>query len=276
MDVTAMPHNTVANEPESQRFQREVGEISESTRHLFETYSHIPKDEVVKHITAVRDKAWAIHPYPCIGRWRFLDLGLGLHRSYPDVRARLKTGEQTFLDLGCAFAQDVRRLAADGVDTTKLYGCDLRLDFLDLGYELFCDKETLKATFFEADVFAESGMLDQYEGHFDIIQASSFFHLFDREHQKRVAHRVVKLLKPQKGSLLLGRHVGSWEPRETPWRDGYGKHFRHNEGSWQELWDQVSEEAGGVKFEAKASLRERPGEVGLLSGPWMVYTVERL
>ncbi len=131
-----------------------------------------------------RDKAWAIHSYPCIGQWRFLDLSIGLHKLYPEVLDRMRTGQQTYLDLGCAFGQDIRRLVADGVDTSKCYASDLQLDFIELGYELFRDKETLKTKFIAANVFDTDSSLKDLEGTIDIVGASSFFHLFNWEYVK--------------------------------------------------------------------------------------------
>lgn len=140
----------------------------------------------------------------------------------------MRSGNEIYLDLGCAFAQDIRRLIADGVDSSKCYGSDLRLDFIELGYELFRDKDTLKSRFIAADVFDASGPLTDIEGTVDIIGASSFFHLFNWDEQKKVALRVASLMKPQKGSLLVGRQVGHDEPGEAPRRNRQGSRYRHN------------------------------------------------
>ena len=160
----------------------------------------------------------------------------------------MKTGDQTYLDLGCAFAQDVRRLVVDGVDSNKCYGSDLHLDFLELGYELFRDKEKLKSKFIAADIFDPGSPLRELEGKIDIIGASSFFHLFDWEHQKRVAHSAVKLLKPQKDSLIVGRQVGNKDHGEKARRRGSGTRYRHNLESWRKFWTEVGDEAG-VRFD---------------------------
>ena len=37
-----------------------------------------------------RERAWKIHPNPCVGRFRFLDLSISLHPLYPAVLARLR------------------------------------------------------------------------------------------------------------------------------------------------------------------------------------------
>ena len=140
----------------------------------------------------------------------------------------MRSGEETYLDLGCAFAQDIRRLVADGVDSSKCYGSDLRLDFIELGYELFRDRDTLQSKFLPADIFDASGPLDDIMGTVNIIGASSFFHLFNWDNQKKVALRVASLMKPEKGSLLVGKQVGHDEPGESPRKDGGGSSYRHN------------------------------------------------
>ncbi|KAF2483967.1 hypothetical protein BDY17DRAFT_118669 [Neohortaea acidophila] len=245
----------VPNPPEERSkrwFSEDVPEISPRTREVLEEYSKIPPEEINAHVTDIRDKAWAIHNYPCIGSWRFLDLALGQHALYPEVLERMLTGSQIYLDLGCAFGQDIRRLVADGVDSGNCYGADLQLDFINLGYELFRDRDTLKTEFIAANVFeAESG-LDRLDGRVDVVGASSFFHLFNWDEQVHIGKRVVRLLRPRKGSLLLGRQVGNEKAGDVPRRAGTGSRFRHDGQSWQRLWDQIGQEVG-ASFETSWS-----------------------
>ncbi len=74
-------------------------------RTLLESYSHIPPSQIPTHISAIRDRAWQIHPYPCIGQFRFLNLSISQHASYPRILAALKEpgARRTLLDLGCCF-----------------------------------------------------------------------------------------------------------------------------------------------------------------------------
>jgi SAM-dependent methyltransferase len=162
----------------------------------------------------------------------------------------MRSGEQIFLDLGCAFAQDIRRLVYDGVDSSKCYGSDLRLNFMELGYDLFRDKETLQSKFIPGDVFDDNSPLKELNGKVDIIGTSSFFHLFSLDKQKIIARRVAKLMKPQSGSLVVGKQVGSTEPHEAPGRPQHGTRYQHNLDSWRKLWAEIGEETG-VKFEVE-------------------------
>ncbi|KAK0785878.1 hypothetical protein LTR38_012182 [Friedmanniomyces endolithicus] len=121
--------------------------------------------------------------------------------------SKIPEGTQVYLDLGCAFAQNLRRLVFDGVPSAQCYGADLRLEFLDLGYELFADRATLESKFIAADVFDEESGLRELDGKVDIVDASSFFHLFTLAEQKKVARRVLGLLKPRAGGEFAARGV---------------------------------------------------------------------
>ena len=174
--------------------------------------------------------------------------------------ARLKnpSNPQLFLDLGCCFGQDIRRLVADGVPGESLYGADLRLDFLELGYELFRDKGSLKAHFLECDIFEEDKEskggkeLSKLDGKIDVIYAASFLHLFNWEEQVRVGMRMVRLMT--KFSLVFGRQVGSTKPGL------YARHldksrtrYSHDPDSFQKLWNVIGEKTA-TKWKVVAEL----------------------
>jgi hypothetical protein len=147
----------------------------------------------------------------------------------------------------------------DGAPPENLYGSDLRMGFIDLGYDLFRDKDRLKSKFIAADVFDPDSELKQLDGQIDVVHAGSFFHLFNLEDQERVAKRIVKLLRPQPGSLVLGRQLGNTTPGEYPRRDGEGSRYRHDEASWEEMWNVVGRETGTKwKVEAQLARNEIP------------------
>lgn len=74
----------------------------------------------------------------------------------------------------------IRQLIAEGLPSERLYGTDLQPRFLELGYELFRDRDWMKEGIFVAgDMLQENDAnLDVLTGKIDIIYASSFFHLF--------------------------------------------------------------------------------------------------
>lgn len=172
-------------------------------------------------------------------------------------------------------------MIVDGAPAEKLYGSDLKQEFLDMGYDLFLDEDTCKVKFISADVFDSDSDLKQLDGKVDMLMASAFFHLFNLEDQKKVARRVVKLLKPQKGSFLCGRHVGSVQPGS--WKrltDNTSSAFRHNVETWEAFWKEIGEETG-TNWDVNVILEDPPAsimkaQVVPRDFKWHVYTIRRL
>ena len=159
----------------------------------------------------------------------------------------MKESDHTLLDIGCCFAQDIRKLVSDGAPSENILGAELRPEFVDLGYVLFRDRDTLKSKFLIGDVFDETAesAFGKLDGKVDIIYAASFFHLFNWEDQVGMAERVVRFLNPIQGSLVFGRQRGNINSGEYEHRTNEkGTMFRHNERSWKEMWKQVGEATG--------------------------------
>jgi SAM-dependent methyltransferase len=195
---------------------------------------------------------------------------ISLSPHYSAIVQRLKTGNENFLDLGCCFGQELRKVASDGASQEHLYGSDLRPEFFELGYRLFKDKNTLKSKFIAADVHDPESALAALDGKIDIVYAGSFLHLFGYADQFAICKRVVKLLREKKESLLLGRQVGNVTAGEYVHRtNSGGTMFRHNSESFKKMWDEVGE-ATGTKWKVETTLiepdlghaRERGGEHG--------------
>ncbi|MCJ1474398.1 hypothetical protein MMC13_003056 [Lambiella insularis] len=222
--------------------------IGPTARELLEKYSKILADGVVAHVLKIRDLAWQIFPYPCIGQFRFLDLSIAQQPFYPRLLSRLTSpSPPTFLDLGCCFGQDIRKLVHDGAPAAALSGAELRGAFLDMGYELFRDRETLGARFIEADVFAEgeADALARLDGTVDVVYTASFLHLFGLATQIRVAKRIVRLLRDEAGVVCFGRQVGTLKPDEDAHpTNEEGKMFRHDGQTFRRMWEQVGRETG--------------------------------
>lgn len=154
----------------------------------------------------------------------------------------MKDGQQ-FLDLGCCFGQDVRKLVYDGVPPENLHGSDLELSLIDCGFDLFQDREKLKSTFTTADFFAEN--IGLQGGSFDIIHAASFFHLFNWDEQVETMSRAIRLLKQRPGSMLIGHQAGFAEPRSFKHAAARsGELYRHNSASFERLVKDVEKVTG--------------------------------
>ena len=118
---------------------------------------------------------------------------------------------------------DVRKLVYDGYPATSVLGCDLRQDYIDLGYKLYGDKDTCQIRFFTSDVFdvpltfnnevadgnrTKVTALSPLLGSLTHIYAGALFHLFDESTQYAIALRLAALLKRESGAIIFGRHRG--------------------------------------------------------------------
>ncbi|KAI0414482.1 S-adenosyl-L-methionine-dependent methyltransferase [Xylaria grammica] len=204
-------------------------------------YSGVAPKNVDAHIREIRDKAWAVFPYGAIGSFKFLDINPALQDPlFHAVVARLKAPGSTevFLDVGCCLGHVIRQLISEGVPSYRLYGTDLQPRFLDLGYDLFRDKESTRATFIPGDVLREEdSRLEELVGKVDIVYASAFFHLFEREDQVRAAKRMVRFLNPgNKNVMIFGQNGG---PKIPGWEK-----YVLDEESWACVWDEVGTATG--------------------------------
>lgn len=119
------------------------------------------------------------------------------------------------------------------------------MDFIELGYDLFLDKEMLKTKFIAGDVFDPDASIKQLNGKIDIIHATFFFHLFNWDRQVKIAKLFVSLLNPKAGVLVIGRQMGNVEAGEYLGRGLSDKtRYRHNDESLKRMWKLVGDETG--------------------------------
>ena len=139
---------------------------------------------------------------------------------------------------------------------SRVYGIDIDDAFIDLGYDLFLDRETLKSIFTTADMFSSpsSELMGKLGGGVDIVYAASFFNLFNWDQQIVLISNVIKLMKPKKGSMLLGRQLESIKPGEYPHlkKDGTTTYW-HDVDSWRKIWTKAGR-ATGSTWRVDASL----------------------
>ncbi len=191
-----------------------------------------------------RDLAWEIDPYPCIGGATFLRLGISQSFFYPEIVARVQNGEH-LLDVGCCLGQDIRKIVFDGAPSENIYGTDLHGGLMEVGYDLFLDRDRLRSTFIAADIFDPSSSLAQLHGRIDIVYAGSFLHLFDWESQVAAAKRLVALMRPQKGGLIVGQGFGHLDADLYPLGPNTSRRiYKHNPESFARMWEQVGAETG--------------------------------
>jgi hypothetical protein len=141
-----------------------------------------------------------------------------------------------------------------------LQTCARNISLWDL-YKLFRDEKILpKNHFITADMLdTESSGLAELEGKLDVINAVSFFPIFDLEHQRKFIKRFIQLLKTEKGVMATGRmgahqeagfHAGAQAKAAT--KSG-GEMWEHNVKSFADLWNQVGSELD-TEWDVKAWL----------------------
>ncbi|KAH9896915.1 hypothetical protein C8Q73DRAFT_433577 [Cubamyces lactineus] len=238
------------------------------------------------------------YPYPCIRGFHFVNLMMSLNAAYPRVLDAGKNGDTLFLDLGCCMGTDLRKLVHDGYPASRVLGCDLRPEFIQLGYELFDDADACPIHFFTSNVFElptsvaaadipapetlrptdVSAVTDisQLRGALTHIYTGALFHLFDKETQRELALRLVTLLNRTPGAIVFGRHQGLHE--EGYIHDHLGRdRYCHSEKSWPQLWKDVFTEIEGEGFAERvvvqAELREQfgPEVFGTKVSTYMLY-----
>ena len=197
--------------------------------------------------------AWEVFPYPCIGGFWFLSFGLAAHPHYETLLAELQSDpSKRFLDLGCCLGQDLRKLVYDGAPQANLYGSDIFADYEDAGYALFRDKNRFQGHFIAADIFDEDpeGPLVRTEGTWDVVSIFMFLHTFDLESATRACKRILKLLKNDAGSYVIGTQTGELTPKEFPLQPPFVEKagektvYRHSRDSFVEMWEKVGREEG--------------------------------
>ncbi|MCJ1306725.1 hypothetical protein MMC25_000368 [Agyrium rufum] len=248
-------------------YQPDIEIIPASAKDLLEKYSSIPEDELKEHVMKVREKAWSIAPYPCIGSWLFLKQSINQTAFYQEILTRLKNGEK-LLDLGCALGQDIRRLVYDGAPSENIYGLDLSGGLIDAGYDLFLDKDTLRSKFITADILKDSAPTEALEDQIDLVFASSFFHVFDWDQQMIISKRLVGFLRKKPGSEIFGHHLGHISPDSYPLGLQAGNVYGHDASSLQRMWDRVGKETGS-SWKVEATLESTGAPVGFTKeGKW--------
>jgi len=266
-------------------------------------------NELKEHVMKIQADAYQVYPYPCIRYFWFAHADISLQFAYAQL---LKLGQERpgaiFLEIPCAFGNDVRKAIYDGFPQQNCVAADLEQSYWQLGHRLFkSTPELFPVPFVSGDIFDANYLastppfyvspptpapalssltsLAPLQGHVSAIHAAMFFHLFDEEKQLMLAQRFASLLSPVPGSLIFGRHysadvkgarVGIPAGDGTP---GVSRLFCHSPQSWTALWNGGMFRQGTVKVEVE--LKELSFEVYVKAPPerklyLMLWTVTRL
>ncbi|MCJ1309960.1 hypothetical protein MMC25_003621 [Agyrium rufum] len=214
-------------------------------------------------------------PRNAVGGYRFTGLGLVAHPSFDALVSDLSRSvplksenglpNHLFVDIGCCVGQDIRSLVyAAG---SRIVGVGLDPAFVDLGYDLFRDREKLRAKFIAGDLLTLGHSiaplprsnqsfvaLPDLVGNASVVWAAAFLRLWDLAGQKAVCQRILLLLQDRAGAKVLGRQVGSREAGQVVHvTNKSGLMYKHNPESFREMWDAVLTQTGHLKEDVLAS-----------------------
>jgi hypothetical protein len=175
----------------------------------------------------------------------------------------LNPSGRRLLDIGTCCGQDLRILRQSGAPPGSLYGTDLFPAFESIGHSLFCDADTFSNQFFAANVLSDdpNNPLSTTQGLWDVVTATMMLHQFNLDEQKIIAARMIRLLKPTKGSMILGSNTGQLEAAALIMKPPFVKEgeerwvYRQSKESMAELWweaiDGLGEEGEKTKTRTK-------------------------
>jgi len=114
-------------------------------------------------------------------------------------RALQRTG--LFLDYGCGTGDNIRQLLRDGFPRAKITAFDLSWESIDLGFDLYLDRDKLRDLFVVADTFPFGA------NQFDTIYSGSVIHVIadDAELDEYLAN-AWRALRPR--GVLFGSTLG--------------------------------------------------------------------
>jgi len=164
------------------------------------------------------------------------------------------------LDIGPGLGQDIRKLIYDGVATTSIVGLELDPGLLEIGFDLFQDRQTLNVPFVIGDLLVfgskstdtnldnatnnDSSTTPDLRRKFTIINASSLLHLFPLPLQHRLVQAMIELLLPQPGSRILGWQLGNPTPMDYFDMTNFTLQYRHDKDSFREFWADIGRDTG--------------------------------
>ncbi|KAH9914998.1 uncharacterized protein B0H18DRAFT_112110 [Fomitopsis serialis] len=243
-------------------------------------------EELRRHAMQIQADAYRVYPYPCIRYFWFIHTDITLQPAYAQL---LKLGQKRpgaiFLEIPCAFGNDIRKVIDGGFPQENCVTADLEPSYWALGHRLFkSTPESFPVPFVPGDIFDANYLasappfyaplstpapalpslitLTPLQGRVSAINAAMFFHLFDEAKQLALAQRLASLLSPLPGTLILGLHysadvkgVRDSQPGGDDTPDVI-RVFCHSPKSWAALWDGGVFTKGTVK--AEAELRDVP------------------
>ena len=141
-----------------------------------------------------------------------------------------------------------------------MYGFDYKPEYIELGFDLFRDKQTFQGCMVGGDMLAplvspQNADLKalSIEGAVDVINVVQVLHSWDYDDQLKAAVNLVAFSRPKPGSLIAGDQMGSVKAGSYPMPSEGGSHYRHNVESFQAFWKEVGERTK-TRWDVEAAL----------------------
>jgi len=199
---------------------------------------NITNDEVKELAIKIRGKALQICNYKCIREYRFLETRIKSNPIYPIIIE--KSSQKSYIDLGCCFGCDLRRLLIDGALIENIVGVEQYEEFIEYGCELFNDKEKIRSRMIIGDFLQDNVILKLQEKIIipvDVIHAGSIFHLLQEDDIKKLIQTTFTLLKVN--GYLFGQTVADIHPHLAPTGNQNAIRFLHSPSSLSDLLSSI-------------------------------------
>ncbi|KAL6060979.1 ProbableBRG0 Methyltransferase adrK [Balamuthia mandrillaris] len=155
--------------------------------------------------------------YRCVRQLSFLRTKVDQHFHYPVVLETINAGDPSsrFLDLGCCFGTDTRRVILDGWEQQNIVAVDVTPFFWNCGLQLYEDEARLKLSVCIGDVTSDPEFVQSLlkEGSFAHVWTGAVLHVLSQQKVEALLASVLVVLK--NGGTYFGTCVGTTEqPKE--------------------------------------------------------------
>jgi len=150
--------------------------------------------------------------YRCVRELWFLQPKINLHFHYAEVLSTPKADPHArFMDLGCCFGTDTRRVITDGWKEESVVPVDVIPDFWNFGLQLYQDDALLRTKVQFGDLTCDDKLEHSLSegGLFAHVWTGLVLHVLDQAKAEALLRSVFRLLRP--GGTYFGTCVGSGE-----------------------------------------------------------------
>lgn len=221
--------------------------------------------------------------YGCVQEMLFLTPRVHQHPHYAHVLNTIQADlDARFLELGCCFGTDARKVIVDGWKEENVVAVDVIPEFWNYGLKLYEDQSTLKIKFCSGDVTEDPAFVQTLadEGPFAHAWTGAVLHVLSEAKVESLVASVLAMLKP--GGTYFGNCVGVSGQQPQDWqpelRNRAGA-FHHTASSLKMLLERLGFMDVEVKdppmaefLPAGSQLRERAVKANMKA---LIYTAKK-